>query len=57
MPNMSYCQFENTFPDLRDCYEDMNRNDLSESEKRYRLKLIKLCIEIADEYRGETEGK
>lgn len=24
MPNMSYCQFENTYQDLRQCYEAMD---------------------------------
>ena len=37
MSNMSYCQFENTYPDLKDCYEDMDRDDLSEWNKNTEL--------------------
>jgi len=52
MSNMSYCQFENTYPDLKDCYEDMDRDDLSESEQKYRAYLINLCKKIVEEYGG-----
>ena len=48
MANMSYCRFENTYKDLVDCYENME-NVNSESEKRYRQRLIKLCQNIIDE--------
>lgn len=47
--NMSYCRFENTAKDLRDCYENMD-NGLSESEKKARERLIRLCIYIARDY-------
>ena len=50
MPNMSYCQFENTYRDLQQCYADMDDTDLSDSEKKYRKFLIDLCKEIAEEY-------
>lgn len=50
MPNMSYCRFENTVEDLRDCYDNINElNDLSEDEQRARLRLIRLCQKIVDE--------
>ncbi len=48
MSNMSYVRFENTYGDLQDCYEAMDK-DLSESEKKYRTKLIKLCSRISGE--------
>jgi len=45
--NMSYCRFYNTSNDLDDCYENMDDNDLSESEEEAKKDLIKKCIEIA----------
>ena len=48
MSNMSYCRFENTYRDLRDCYENME-GKLSNDEAAYRQKLIKLCAEILTE--------
>lgn len=54
MSNMNYCRFENTYPDLRDCLEDLNVNDgldhLSESEKKYATNLIRMCGEIWGDY-------
>lgn len=50
MPNMSYCRFENTLNDLRDCYYNMDSNDLSESEFHKRKALVEMCMSIADEY-------
>ncbi len=49
MANMSYCRFENTYNDLQDCSINLN-NVSSESEKRYREKLVELCKEIIEEY-------
>ena len=48
--NMSYCRFENTVSDLRDCYNNMDSNNLSKSEFYARRHLIKLCMSIACEY-------
>lgn len=48
MANMSYCRFENTYKDLLDCSANLE-NLNSESEKRYRAKLIELCEEIVYE--------
>jgi hypothetical protein len=42
---MSYCRFQNTLKDLRDCYD--NWDDLSEEEENAKKKLIKLCVDIA----------
>jgi hypothetical protein len=50
MPNMSYCRFENTLADLRDCRDAMDETDLSKWEAKCRAKLIKLCTEIAQDY-------
>jgi hypothetical protein len=57
MSNMSYCLFQNTVPDLRDCVEAMNETQddsvLPPEELRARLALIKLCVEVADNYGEE----
>lgn len=50
MANMSYCRFENTLADLKDCRDNMEEEPESESEKKARLQLIKLCKSIADDY-------
>jgi hypothetical protein len=48
MANMSYCRFENTFHDMLECIFNIDDiEDLSESEARYRKKLINLCRSIA----------
>lgn len=59
MSNMNYCRFENTLPDLRDCAEAMDETyegDLSDTEKRARRSIIKVCIDIADNYRHEVDA-
>jgi hypothetical protein len=51
MANMSYCRFENTYHDLNDCYRNIDDTDLSETEARFRKRLIELCQligEVAD---------
>ena len=53
MGNMGYCRFRNTLQDLRDCYEYMDDEDLSESERYARESLIKLAVTIAEEHGGE----
>lgn len=54
MSNMSYCRFQNTLDDLRDCYvhiEELQRNDSSDiTEVNAMKKLIELCKTIAEEY-------
>jgi hypothetical protein len=49
MSNMGYCRFENTVPDLRDCYEHLTDTDLSETEERARKRLIKICRDIIED--------
>jgi RNA-splicing ligase RtcB len=47
---MSYCRFENTFPDLRDCLEalgdKMEVEKMSESEKKYAKKMLWMMAEF-----------
>jgi len=55
MSNMSYCRFENTLTDLRDCFDNMDDEPESWSEKKARIALIKLCIRIAEYYGHEVK--
>ena len=51
MPNMSYCRFENTARDLRDCVEAINNNeteDLNNYERGGLEELLILSKEIVD---------
>ena len=55
MATMSYCRFENTLHDLRDCaraLDDDGLEGLSEDERRAAKQLIKLCKRIADDNDG-----
>ena len=47
MATMSYCRFENTYHDLRDCLNALQEYDeLSESEQKYCKMLIKVAKQI-----------
>ena len=48
MGNMSYCKFENTYYDLKKCWDEFDDCE-SESETKYRKLLVKLCQEIAED--------
>ena len=48
MSNMSHCRMENTYRDLHDCHEHWNEL-LSESELKYRDKILRLAREITEE--------
>ena len=53
MGNLSYCRFENTYKDLRDCYNALSKkglDELSNSEKEYARSLIKMCSEISGDF-------
>ena len=52
MSNMSYCRFENTLEDLRDCWEhwDDLDGDSSEDEIHAQAIMLKLCRRIVDNY-------
>lgn len=53
---MSYCRFENTFLDMRDCEIALNEISgnieqlESESEQKYAKLFITLCKRIASDY-------
>lgn len=53
MPNMTYCRFQNTLADLRDCYDAMDEEELSEEEQKARQRLISLCSDITSDYGDE----
>ena len=59
MPNMSYCRFENTFDDLRDCLFALENNEtLSHGERRKAIAMVNLCrqyIETAEKVFEESE--
>lgn len=60
MSNMSYCRFENTLEDLRDCLEALedgalDRIDMSDIERESALELIDLCGEIYNGFSDEAE--
>lgn len=56
MANMSYCRFENTETDLRDCLYAMETSesfaelDLSDSESKALVRMKKLCEQFLEEY-------
>lgn len=52
MGNMSYCRFENTYKDLRDCDDNMYEAE-SDTEKRYRKRILDLCLDMAERYGDE----
>ncbi len=51
MTNMSYCQFENTLKDLRDCWENWEdpQGERSQSEKKAQERMLALCKKITEE--------
>ena len=59
MTNMSYCRFENTYRDLRDCAEDIDDEamikELSKTEFEFRGDLISLCRDIIAKVGDENE--
>lgn len=55
MSNMSYCRFQNTLQDLRDCFEHLQDDDLSYEERQAREKLIEYCFLIVEETENEDK--
>ncbi len=44
MPNMSYCRFENTYRDLKDCSSAIADDEkLSKNEAEFAGRLVELC--------------
>lgn len=56
MANLSYCRFQNTYYDLKDCVENFTSlHDLSKVERDYALKMRKLCEEYLELVEKEEE--
>jgi len=55
MMNMSYCCFENTYRALKECFDVMDDDLSSKEEQQYRMKLLKLCANLAYDYEDEIE--
>lgn len=55
MANMSYCRFQNTVRDLQDCQDHLDDPDLSEEETKERLRLVRVCRTIAEDYPDDTD--
>jgi len=63
MPNMSYCRFENTSNDIRDCIEALDELDWDlkkaiadascVNEARGIKRFVEMCREVADGLEGE----
>lgn len=53
MGNMSYCRFQNTLNDLRDCYDAWGDEVESTEETVAKRLLLKLCKQIVDDYCDE----
>lgn len=57
MSNMSYCRFQNTLNDLRDCHMNMDDPDsLSPDEKKAREQLLQTCAEIINDFGHEIDA-
>lgn len=59
MSNMSYCRFQNTLPDLQDCYDAMGEKkprELSFEEQIARRHLVRLCRDIVADYEHEADA-
>jgi hypothetical protein len=60
MSNMAYCRFQNTLLDLKDCQEALNEIDgdltqISREEAKAAKSLIRVCIEIAQDFGDQNE--
>lgn len=53
MGNMTYCRFQNTHKDLRDCQEHFDDQDLSREEYRARIMIYEICKYIVDSFEKE----
>lgn len=51
MANMSYCRFQNTLQDMRDCYEALQSGEtLSRDEHSAMEMLVEICDRISGEF-------
>lgn len=60
MANMSYCRFENTDNDLRDCeraLDDGEFDKLGADERAAALSLIRRCVRICEKFCDVLENE
>ena len=55
MANMSYCRFQNTLADLKNCYENMSDEPMGADEMTARARLLRLCMKIAADYGDDAD--
>lgn len=55
MANMGYCRFRNTLPDLQDCLDHLDDEDLDKAEAYARGKLIEVCRVIVERATEEEQ--
>ena len=60
MSNMSYCRFQNTLPDLKDCADALDDIDgdlesLSKKERSAAIELVAVCAKISFWFGKEQE--
>jgi len=55
--NMSYCRFQNTLSDLKDCFDNLPNGDLSRDEANAFVDLVLLAKEIAAQYEDYNEDE
>lgn len=56
--NMSYCRFQNTLKDLRDCYNHLHDKDMSDEEWKARQEIVELSKMIWEECdQGEDDSE
>ena len=56
MGNMGYCRFRNTLPDLKDCMNHIDDDDLDIDENNARIRLIQMCCELSDGFKGMSDS-
>jgi hypothetical protein len=57
MGNMSYCRFQNTLLDLKDCFDALcegDTGDMSPEEQGAMNALLNLCQRIAEDFNDEV---
>ena len=54
MSNMSYCRWQNTLQDLRDCLEHID-DKVSEAENKARIKMVELFKQYSNYDEGDFE--
>lgn len=56
MSNMSYCRFQNTAKDMRECVETLDEDstlaELRGDELRSAIHMIKMCRDVAEQFEG-----